>query len=611
MTDLNDAKNSRSVKFKGMNSRGAKITGFNSSLVYFILLTMSFVLPNLVFSGRNFFDTLHIMKWTVTMVPIGLIVFVLGLDLLRSKKAEDGRTPIDLFGLVWILLLFLISIQPVFVEISSVSTFVKEWFYFASLIAVYIIIQKIGMPEKVLNIILLGGCLNATINVIFAEMLIRGLNSGIPFILDVPGNYIGNTAQQEMFGLWMAMNVLNGAFLHLSIDKERKAVKYFNLLLLAVNSWGLWSSTARGGIIAMLVAFTVLVICLWRNDDKPSLKNAVKLFGIVAAFVVIVILAGSVLNTGRSDSLIDKMGDMFTSPSNIAGRASIWKTSFEVFLKKPVLGVGLGQYKWHFLDAQRIMYEKYPELFGQGSYNWQFTYWAHSEYIQWLAEAGAIGALILTVMGLWWLFSFIMVLVKKRSISKAAMWGIAMLFLLWFDAIFSRPFHRIENSVWMSLAFALANKEILLDKLDKIVSSDVVRRLLGLLMVASSVYGFYFLAGGLYGDQLIFRALSKPGSVIDKQELLKQAAGYLMSRDDAEEQFAELLISVGRQQKNDGVLKAGIEHLYRSYIKTPTSKVLFELLQLGQEVGDQQLLISLTKYLHPSMYSVRHNVSSE
>lgn len=607
----------REGKYRGANRRLSAEPVIFPSWLFFVCFAISFTLPNLVFSGRHFFDTLHIMKWTVTLVPVGLLVLV-GSISIALYGAERTGFIMDRFGAAWLILLLLITFQPLFIDLSSLSTFAKEWFYFASLFAIYLIGRSMKMLDALFKAILWGGCLNAAVNVVFAEMLIRGLNSGLSFILDVPGNYIGNTAQQEMFGLWMAMNVLNGLVLHLLITDGdsassgwmRVSAMTANLILLGINSWGLWSSTARGGILSLLVAFVMMVICIWRSGRRSALRAVFALFGVVLLFVAAVISAGTFLQTGRDDSLIAKMNDMISNPGSIAGRASIWRTSWEVFLKQPISGVGLGQYKWHFLDAQRIMYEKYPELYGTPGYNWQFTYWAHSEYIQWLAETGIIGGVILGVLALWWLWTLVRHLFRGDDLSYPSIWGVAMSFLLWFDAVFSRPFHRIENSVWMALAFALANGSLIPER--SVPERSIGRmgvRLAAAAAAASALYGFVFLAGGIYGDQLIYKAVSTPGTVLEKQDLLKTASAQLMAKDDADEQFAELLITAGKAQKDTQIISAGLDALYRSFLATPTSKVLFEMLQLAQEIGRQDLMVELARYLHPSMYTVRQSSS--
>lgn len=605
-------KHTTSNKFKGSKN---KMLGSSADLLpnwlVFTAFFISFAVPNLVFSGRYFFDTLHIMKWTVTMVPIAIMVLIVGVKF-TGGWARSASFSLDTFGLAWLLLVVLITLQPLYISLTSTSTFLKEWFYFACLFGVYFLSYNVFRSRSLHRAILLGGCINASINVVFAELLIRGLNGGYPFILDVPGNYIGNTAQQEMFGLWMSMMVLNGVFLHLSyiedMRPEQRAYKQpmiiINILLLSVNAWGLWSSTARGAILSLAVAFVILILSFWRSGQKRALRASLKILGLVIVFLAVVLAASSALETGRGSALVGKMQDMINNPTAVGDRASIWRTSWEAYLKEPITGVGIGHYKWHFLDAQRLMYEKYPELYDRKGYNWQFTYWAHSEYIQWLAETGLIGAIILGAMGIWWLYSFIKALIGRQSLQPMAIWGIAMTFLLWFDALFSRPFHRIENSVWMALAFALANREILVDPI-KLKMTETLRKLFGILTAGVAIYGLYFLAGGLYGDQMLYKAIAQRAGALEKQALIQKAEAQMMSRDDALEQQAQLIINVGKMQGDNDVIQKGLNSLYDAFLRQPTSKMLFDLLGTAQEIGDQDMMRKLTVYLSPSMYRVQ------
>ncbi|MDR3331528.1 MAG: O-antigen ligase family protein [Synergistaceae bacterium] len=612
----------RESKFKGASGiQKGRLLG-KASLVpkwlLYVAFMISFSLPNLVFSGRHWFDTLHIMKWFVTMVPIGVLSLVFGIYLLRFGAKRTGFT-FDPFGLVWILLLMLVTTQPFFVNLSTITTYAKEWFYFASLLGVYLLAYNLCVDGRFHRALLWGGVVNGAVNVLFAELLIRNMNSGYPFILDVPGNYIGNTAQQEMFGLWMAMSVLNSLFLHmyyvgqpagkLGVIKvwryKIKIIVLINLFFLAVNSWGLWSSTARGGILSMLVAFVVLCLGLLRNGDKESLKSSLKLFGVVMLFLGLVLYISANIGTGRGIALVDKMQDMIHNPTSIGGRISIWRTSLEVFLKSPVTGVGLGQYKWNFLDGQKLMYQKYPELINSQGYEWQFTYWAHSEYIQWLCETGILGGIILLLLALWWLYRFIRSLMSGERLPPEALWGCAMAFLLWFDALFSRPFHRIENSVWMALAFAMANRSIIPEKFRRIeVDSDLIYRCFGGFVAAISLLGLVFMGGGLYGDKLIYKAVSTPGSALEKQELLQRAGRFLMSRDDAQEQLGMLYIEAGRLQEDAAIQLEGARILYMSFLKRPTSKLLFDLMNQAQLLNNTEMFQVLAKYLNPGMFGI-------
>ncbi|MDR1650755.1 MAG: O-antigen ligase family protein [Synergistaceae bacterium] len=562
----------------------------------------SLVLPNLIYSGIGWFDTLHIMKWAAAMIPAAVMTIAAGVRLFRFGANRTGFV-LDAFSAGWLAVILLITAQPAFIKLTSGATFVKEWFFFAALWAVYTLACSVRPRDRFFRAILWGSSVNAAINVLFAELLIRDMNKGIPFIMDVPGNYIGNTGQQEMFGLWMAIAVFNCIFLHTRYSGGwKKGVKSrflisANLFLLAVCSCGLWRSTARGAILSLAVAVFILLICMFRNREYRAVINISALFGIVLVFMVLVITLSPTSGTNRGGALADKMLDMVKNPGTFGGRIAIWRISREIFLKEPVTGVGLGHYKWHFLDGQRIFFSKYPELAGTAGYDWQYTYWAHSEYLQWLCETGIIGAAMLGLLALWWLYSFVMMLVRRKNFPPEALWGCALIFLLWFDALFSRPFHRIENAVWMSFAFALANRTILPGGARWAKrENDLAYRTFGGFIAAVSLLGLIFLGGGMIGDQLILRAWRSP-SIEEKEALLSMAESFPMARDDALDMKAYIHFSYGMRNKDPDRYTSGADELYRAFAARPNSERLYRLYDISRELNDVDTLRKIIPYL--------------
>lgn len=579
----------------------------------YVAFFIAFTIPNLIFSGKYFFDTLHIMKWTVAMVPIALVAIAAGVNLLRFGATKTDFT-IDRFALVWLFLLFFITMQPMFVRLTSISTFVKEWFFVACLFFVYLIAYNTSLSNRFHRLLLWGANINAAINLLFAEIVTKGnMNKGFPFILDVSSiNFVGNIAQQEMFGVWMAMAVINSFFLHIAYisNNESRSIyrtpaTWYNLLLLAINAWGLWASTARAAIFAFLLAFFIMLMILVKNKSTTAAKHGLALF-----LLVIALLAGSValnatFNVGRSNFLVHKMSDILDNPTNVAGRMSIWQTSWEIFLKKPVTGVGLGHYKWHYIDGQRILFAKYPELLSAKGYEWQFTYWAHSEYVQWLCETGIIGAVILAALGLWWLFCFGRRFMQKEPIPLQAAWGFSLLFLLWFDALFSRPFHRFEISIWMSLAFALTNRSMFSKTAESAHNTkDVYFKCFGALTAGIALYGLFFLGGGIIADQLMYKSLAERSSAEEKSMLLAKAERSLMARDDVFEQKAYFYLMLADADKNPEFFAAGIQQLYMAFHRRPGSRVFFDLIKHAKRLENQELLQNLAPYLTPGMFGL-------
>ena len=139
-------------------------------------------LPNLVFSGVSFYDTLHIMKWTVTGAPIAIALLVAGARLVLYGR-DRIRFEVDLFGALWAVLLLYCVAQPAWVRISSFTTLVHELVCFAAVWAFYVL-SMASFPNRAIRPLLWLANINAALNVLFAELQIRNLND-LAFLRDI------------------------------------------------------------------------------------------------------------------------------------------------------------------------------------------------------------------------------------------------------------------------------------------------------------------------------------------------------------------------------------------------------------------------------------------
>ena len=396
---------------------------------------------------------------------------------------------------------------------------------------------------------------------------------------------------------------MNGIYLHMVYSSplcgcaRRKLPMWANLFLLAFNSWGLWNSTTRAGMLALFTGTAALALTArsCREDGRALARRIGAAFALVV-FMLAVNVCTAYFGWSRAYALINKTSDMLLNTSNIGARREIWITSWNVFKLHPLAGTGLGHYKWHYLDGQREAFKTHPEL------KWQFTYWAHSEYLQLLAELGIFGAAALFAAGAWWLWSFARALTMRRALSPGAMWGCAMLFLIWFDALFSRPFHRIENAIWMSLAFAWANRELFTSAASwQEIRSDFVYRVFGLFVAVVAAAGLVFFYNGCRADRYLLAAVRTKDAAL-QASFINRARKSLMERDEAGEQLAYHIIATARATKRPEDLEAGIGALYRSFRTKPQAKQLVELLRYARETNDLALMSELVTYLSPSSY---------
>ena len=285
---------------------------------------------------------------------------------------------------------------------------------------------------------------------------------------------------------------------------------------------------------------------------------------------------------------------MLHNLADLGARRDIWKSSWQVFLMHPFTGVGLGQFKWHYLEGQHLAMALHPSM------KWQFTYWAHNEILQWFCEFGLWGGLSLFFVMALWLAAFVIFMRKHRGKTLPAefLWGAALLFLIWFDALWTRPFHRIENTLWIVLAFALSARHLFSGKdaafkLRKV--SPLLYHLTGVLLVAAATAGFWFGIDGFRADRLLRQALSFTSDAEQKKEMIATAAFSPMLGDHARREAALLVLEQGKKANDGGMIADGLNRLIDCFRQKPTAEDYLTLLKNARQFSVK----SLIKFLEP------------
>ena len=567
----------------------------------------AFTLPNLLYSGVLFFDTLHFIKWIAVFCPLAVMGVAVGFNALRGGASAKSFAP-DSFALVWLALLLYITAQPLWIDIRSMTTFYREWFFFASLWLLYVLSTHL-VDGRLLRILLWGALLNAVISVFFAELQIRGANIPYSFILPTPGHYIANTGQQNMFALWMAVCATGGVFL-LMITERRFFIEGVLWVLLAVVFWGLWASTSRSGIFAFILSFVTLSAFFLRNGGGK--KHLPK---IACVLLVFLLLLGAQLyvksGNDQGSPLLSKMTEIVKEPASIAKRDSIWATAWTMFSERPVTGVGLGQFKWNYLFAQREMLHRWPHL------KWQFTLWAHNEFLQWFAEGGLVGGVLLIFLWLWWGCSAVRAFIRKTPLPPETFWGSALAALFVFNALWTRPFHRIENTVWLALAFAVTNRNLLypLIPTPSPKQCEKIGRLLGGVACLFSLLGLLYLGDGIRGDRLLLAAAQVEGKPAVQKAYMEQAFSSFMVRDLAEKRLAYFSVYKGEYERDKELLAQGLNALMDYFEKQPHTEELAFLREWALTINHQGLKNFISFFTStpgiPTVESMRESLSAE
>ena len=573
--------------------------------IIFLLYSFSLCIPNIIFSGSEFADELHIMKWTVLFVPFFIILFIVGLRLFSYGKNFSFR--LDFFAIFLSLTIFFCASQYFFVKISSEAGFFQELLCFVFFLLFYVVTSEY-FSKNYLNPILWLANINAAINIIFAELQTRGLydleflkNTQYEFLMPVKNfiwrgfigediNYMGNIGQHNMLGLWLAVCTVNAAYLFLTNIKKQKFFQAFiALCFISVNIFGLLSSNSRSGLLSMSAGLLITGLIFVLRLGKTYKKY-------LAVIIVIFLTAAAGLIFTNSQG-INRMIGKLTSVEQfktVAGRTGLWARSFDM-LKLYPMGVGIGQYKWHFLEAQRERFKADPDE------RFRYTFWAHNEFIQFFCEAGIIGGIMLMILIIFWLYKFMNLFSNRQEISFQTVWSCGIIFVFLCNALWTRPFHRIEILVWLSLAFAVGNREIL----RKYIFDVKILKPFGLIFICSSLFGFVYLSGGIYGNLLLKKALNTDiNEPKKKAELFADASKYPFVKEKARRNFALFYLDLGEKINNLEICRKAFGLLWESFCREPDPNDLRKILVWAQHFQDKKIMREITSYYKPGTYSL-------
>ncbi len=572
-----------------------------------LLWPVSLCLPNLIYSGVRFADTLHIIKWTVTAMPVLIALLVLGVRLF-SKRTLTPK--LDYQAVIFAVLLVYCALMPLWTRIFSPTGYALEMACFACMFAFYVLTVQYW-SNKLLKPILLLAAVNAVINTVFAELQIRGMNDLkflqdtifadiIPFstiILPTPGNYIGNTAQQNMFGLWTAIAVFGTAYQCTYDEPENfkpQVHRIFSGALMAGAFWGLMNSTSRSAVLALACALTVMtLLTLWKGERRHLRR-------LVGVFIVLGVVFWLSMYSPRSGQIVGKTVDIIKNAETIGNRRGIWTTSASMFLEHP-MGVGIGQFKWHYMEAQRYGFGMFPYDW----YTWQYTHWAHNEFLQFFCEGGVIGGIIFMAMYLsWFVYAFLGLRRTERGkLSGPVVWACGLAVLITFSAGFTRPFHRIENIVWIMLAFAIISRFYQSCRTSRTFEISY-RRMIGLFCVVSSIAGSVYLWSGIEGNLLLRSAISTNDARLQKY-FLDKAQVHPIVYEETMRNLGYHYMQLGEQTDNTELITEGFNILWEHFNHEPHSEDISRILNFVQRYQLESVLREVASYFKPGTYHLK------
>src|SRR5665648_164560 len=337
------------------------------------------------------------------LVIIGLMFW--GLRTINKEEIKFISTPLNLpiLSFIVICLLSLIWSDSFFVSLKELPLFL------AGPLLYFIIVNNINSEKQ--------------INRIISAVILIGEAFGIYGILQYNGIdlsfWIGNYGRGKVFGLFGNAGYFAGYLMFplpiaiaLFFVCNNKIKKILLLIAILSMSGALLATLTRGSYLALGISSIIMFLLFLSSHGSFFIKENKKIFTIILIAVLVttfLLVIPSPLN--KQGSVISKIKSrisvtQLSKDSSLKRREAIWGFSTLMIKDRPLLGSGLGTFKYNTLRYQAKFFD-----LGQNRtiYPYGIADKAHNEYLQLGAELGLIGLGIF----LWLIISYFNFGIKK------------------------------------------------------------------------------------------------------------------------------------------------------------------------------------------------------
>jgi len=326
------------------------------SLITFILMVILFFTP-LAGGTEN-----GISVWIVhTLVFILLLLWIF--DTIRRRKICLVRTPLD----YPILFFTLLSITSALFSVSPGKSFLTLLNFFDYIVLYYLVVNKVRIRDrKQINLIAYTIVIAGSLVALFG--LIKYLGSS--------ANILGFTYYNpNPLGAYLAMVIpVTLVMMMLTPDLGKKILIGYGICMMMI---AFILTLSRGGWFSFLCALLLMAYLYYRKSRSLSGKTLVSSAFIVGISLLSITVLGFT-NVKHEIVAINKV-----RIESVSGRMPIWKGTFDIIRTYPLLGSGPGTFP--------LLFEEYIRKYVGGLRD----KYAHSEYLQTVAEWGVFSLLII------------------------------------------------------------------------------------------------------------------------------------------------------------------------------------------------------------------------
>ena len=273
-------------------------------------------------------------------------------------------------------------------------------------------------------------------------------------LADAVERWVGEKFTGSLSGVYGQPNLLAclfvvGIFAYMYLRESYVRRDFLSLVPVGTLGFGLFLTTSRAGLLALLLAYFVWALLAQRLQRLIGSGRQLVYF---ALMLLVALGAAQLYGLTSLEKTLDKASLTSGDVSSYV-RVNLWYSSLKIGIDEPLHGVGLGNFKKvlggytrETADTLRIGYDTISQ-----------TLWAHNDFLQILAENGFVvfaGVILLLISTIWF---------GLKNSDRKSMFLVLGLLSFAIVMLFSHPFryHALNFVFVVLLAMIWKNERVI------------------------------------------------------------------------------------------------------------------------------------------------------
>lgn len=413
--------------------------GRNTTYLLLGLYFFCYTIPQSIFNFFFVYDRVSIHLLFIAVLNLISFLLVVRKNTIDEFLSVFKGKPHP-FSYLLFIFFGLISILSAGNKVESIVSITQLLIFFSSfVIIVFLSKQKhINFIKAFIVFTLMAVFIESVyINYLFYDSIVISGN-----ILDRSNEFRGFTANINISSFSLCLKI--PLLFYLVFNTKVNTLKLLSLIMIFSSIITILLLGGRASIIALLfILIMIFIICIL-NTNKLKIIN----LSLSILIVVLSLSAYQYFNQNNTSSrVVERFSNVLnpTADQSVKERLNFYNTAFQSIRDKPLLGVGIGNWKLISIKYSKDVIDDY-----------KVPYHVHNDFLQVAAEIGLIGG----IAYMYFIFFPFLMSIKKFLIDKEKNLNkYALVFLIFgvyiIDSLLNFPMARPVSFIYLLFAMAL------------------------------------------------------------------------------------------------------------------------------------------------------------